>query len=84
MTKQHFQTMFNAAEGCVYKFVGTIPQDKIPSTFITKLFFQAAETDNISTVVVNDGTNMLLYTSLNTPISSSANFELLETLAEVQ
>jgi hypothetical protein len=79
MNKAHFQTMFGVTTGNVYRFLGEIIESQDPVALITEQFISDAGINTISTVVVETQDVFILYTSLDTVVTSDS-FEFLTDL----
>ena len=71
--------MFGATTGNVYRFVGEIPESQDPVALITEQFISDAGTNVMGTVVVETQDMFVLYTSLDTVVTSES-FEFLTDL----
>lgn len=79
MNKSYFQSMFSSTIGCVYEYLGSIPEESTPLIHITQELISIMGSDLFSIVVsISNGKNVV-YT--NNPIAvEHQEFQLLVNL----
>lgn len=71
MNKAHFQSMFGATKGAVYRYAGELPEGKDPTTLITEKFIESCGTDLFSIVVIHTSNMFVVYSDFGGEVLSS-------------
>ena len=82
MNKEFFQQVFQAQQGYVYRYAGTVPDGESAAHYITDAFAAAAGTNLLTTVVTELSAYNLtvIYVNSDEKLNNSADFELITDL----